>query len=60
MIATHGDGVHYELASLLVAWSTVGNVVWVMFCSEVVSKLVSGHQVCLLHVNQQHNERIFE
>lgn len=51
MISADSYGVHDELAAFLVAGSAVV-VVRVVFCSEVMAQLMSGHQVRFLQSNQ--------
>lgn len=48
VVSTHSDGVHDILPSLIFSGGTIRHVVWVVFCSKVVTELVSGHQVCFL------------
>lgn len=48
MVAAHGDGVHDELAALVLGRGAVRQVVGVVFCSEVVAQLMGGDQVGFL------------
>lgn len=54
VVSTHSNGVHDKLAPLVIAGSTIRNVVRVMFCSKVMTQLVCSHQVCFLDTSRSH------
>lgn len=48
VVSAHSDGVHDVFSSLVFSRGAVRQVVGVVLCSEVMTELVSRHQVCFL------------
>lgn len=48
VVTAHSNGVHDVFPSLVFLGGTVWDVVWVMFCSKIVTQFVRCHQVGFL------------